>query len=171
MVATMRRFDSLAQWVLAPAGISYHLAPENENADYGAALVTVGDKALRVREARVTPTKPGAFVSVWRRAAEGGTEPFPAADAGDGLLVFVAEGAHEGVFCFTVEHLGELGVTRSQTSPGKRGFRVYPPWCAGLNPQASRAQRAQASAFTDLSAELPDAERTAVLNRLGLAAG
>ncbi|MFC8523647.1 MULTISPECIES: MepB family protein [Micrococcaceae] len=33
---------------------------------------------------------------------------------------------------------------------GKRGFRVYPAWCTDLISQASRTQRAQAAAFSEL---------------------
>ncbi|WP_430867768.1 MepB family protein [Demequina aurantiaca] len=160
--------ESFAQRALVPAGIEYAVAPEPDNAAYSAAVLTVGTVRLRVREARVTPTKPGAFVSVWRRAPDGGTEPFPAADAEAGVLVFVAEAAHTGVFHFTPAHLAELGVVSTDSAPGKRGFRVYPPWCHHLNPQATRAQRAQASAFIDLAEGENDVTASELLLRLGL---
>lgn len=159
MISSVER---LARWALDPAGIEYRLTPEPDNAAYSAAILTVGDVRLRVREARVTPTKPGAFVSVWRRSPHGGAEPFPAADAVAGLLVLVADSPLAGVFHFTPEHLAALGVTSTPTTPGKRGFRVYPPWCDGLNPQASRTQRAQAAAFINLT----DGERTLTPSQL-----
>jgi hypothetical protein len=52
------------------------------------------------------------------------------------------------VFRFTAADLDRLGITAGRT-PGKRGFRVYPSWCAGLNAQASATQRAHASAFSE----------------------
>ncbi|MEJ9077290.1 MepB family protein [Gordonia malaquae] len=115
--------------------------------DYAGRIARVGREVWRVRTARITPTKPGAFVAVWRRAADGGTEPFPSDEPITGLLVFVEDGGHEGVFAFTSNDLERLKITASPTSPGKRGFRVYPEWVDGLNPQATRTQRAQAAAF------------------------
>ncbi|QRY61852.1 MepB family protein [Gordonia sp. PDNC005] len=123
------------------------LTPDETNLDYAGRIARIGAEVWRVRTARITPTKPGAFVSVWRRAADGGTEPFPADEAVAGLIVFVDDGEHHGVFRFTADHLVRLGVTSGARSSGKRGFRVYPPWVGDLNPQASRTQRAQAHAF------------------------
>lgn len=144
-------FESYARLVLDPAGVPYSVEAEADNAEYQAGLARVGDQLWRVRTAKVTPTKPGAFVSAWRRAADGSTEPFPLDDPADGLLVFVAGQGRFGVFRVTRELLGELGISSSATRPGKRGFRVYPAWCTGLNPQATRTQRAQAPAFEELS--------------------
>lgn len=127
------------------------VAPEEQNSDYESGLVSIEGERWRLRTGRVTPTKPGAFVAVWRRSEQGSTEPFPAADSTAGLLVFVVDRERRGVFRFTNERLSVLGITRSDKHPGKRGFRVYPAWCSGLNPQASRSQTAQAPAFTHLS--------------------
>lgn len=121
--------------------------PERHNSGYEAGVAMLGAERWRVRTARVTPTKPGAFVAVWRRASDGSTQPYSAHDETVGLLVFVREDAHQGVFRFTAEHLSELGITRSKQHQGKRGFRVYPPWCFTLNPQATRSQAAQSAAF------------------------
>ncbi|GAC79081.1 hypothetical protein SAMN04488550_3857 [Gordonia malaquae] len=128
-------------------GDDAELTPDTSNIDYAGRIARVGREVWRVRTARITPTKPGAFVAVWRRAADGGTEPFPSDEPITGLLVFVEDGDHEGVFAFTLNDLERLKITASPTSPGKRGFRVYPEWVDGLNPQATRTQRAQAAAF------------------------
>lgn len=66
-------------------------------------------------------------------------------------MVFVKDGSRFGVFTFSRELLVGLGVVQSAHTPGKRGFRVYPTWCTNLNAQATRTQRAQAGAFTELS--------------------
>ncbi len=144
-------FESYARLVLDPAGIPYSVEAEAENADYQAGLARIGDQLWRIRTAKITPTKPGAFVSVWRRAADGSTEAFPLDDRADGLLVFVSNQHRSGVFRFSRKLLGELGISSSSTKAGKRGFRVYPAWCTGLNPQATRTQRAQAPAFEELT--------------------
>ena len=129
------------------------VAPEEQNSDYESGLVVLSGQHWRLRTARVTPRKAGGFVAVWRRSEQGATEPFEADEDVTGLAVFVVEEDHRrGVFWFTAAHLRELGITSSRGHPGKRGFRVYPPWCTGLNRQASRTQAAQAPAFMRLGA-------------------
>lgn len=127
------------------------VTPEEQRGDYESGRVTIGSETWRIRTARVTPAKAGAFVAVWRRAPNGGTQPFSDSDGCDGLMVFVADASRFGVFTFTHAHLVELGVVQSSRSPGKRGFRLYPSWCTDLNEQATRTQRAQAAAFADWS--------------------
>ena len=126
---------------------------EEQSSDYESGRVQIASETWRLRTARITPTKPGAFVAVWTRAPDGGTQPFDVADGCAGLLVFVGAESRFGVFTFTRAHLEALRISRSPHSPGKRGFRVYPPWSANLNSQATRTQRAQAAAFVDLSDE------------------
>ena len=132
----------------AVVGISADVVPEAQNSDYESGLVDIAGRRWHIRTARVTPTKPGAFVAFWTRAEDGSTRPFKSADVGAGLLVFVVDGGRRGVFRFTSDHLAELGVT-SGPRAGKRGFRVYPRWCDALNRQAAAAQRAQARAFEE----------------------
>lgn len=144
-------FDWYVEHVLSPRTDLASVEPEEQNGDYESGLVVLSGQRWRLRAARLTPTKPGAFVAVWRRSAQGNTEPFPADEAVAGLAVFVSEeDQRRGVFWFTAEHLRELGVTSSHRHPGKRGFRVYPAWCTGLNRQASRTQAAQSAAFVQL---------------------
>lgn len=121
--------------------------PEEQNGEYESGSVNIGIEHWRIRTARVTPRKPGAFVAVWTRDEAGETIPFASDEVADGLLVFVHEAEHFGVFRFTASHLAELGVTRSSAHPGKRGFRVYPRWSDDLNARAARTQKAQSEAF------------------------
>ena len=144
-------FAWYAEHVLRTPGGEGSVEPEEQNSDYESGVATIDGHRWRVRTARVTQAKPGAFVAVWRRSEVGGTEPFPADDDVAGLLVFVAAGEPRGVFRFTPEHLAALGITHSHAHPGKRGFRVYPPWCTNLNAQATRTQTAQARAFVTLT--------------------
>lgn len=120
---------------------------EEHNREYESGTVTIGSEVWRVRTAHVTPKKPGAFVASWTRNDAGETEPFDSRGDADGLLVFVYEAEHFGVFRFTASHLQDMGITRSSVHPGKRGFRVYPSWSENLNPQATRTQKAQSAAF------------------------
>jgi hypothetical protein len=137
-------FDAYA----AEFGVVASIAPETQNSDYESGIARFGDEAWHIRTARNTPTKPGAFVAFWRRDADGDTAPFGDDDSAAGLLVFVEQQDRRGVFRFTAPHLAELGITSGRRA-GKRGFRVYPSWCAALNQQAGRTQRAQASAFQE----------------------
>ena len=124
---------------------------EEQNSDYESGRALLDATWWRIRTARVTPTKPGAFVAVWDRTSEGVTAPFSGGEDGfddcAGLLVFVSEKEHFGVFTFTAASLVELGIYSSRRSPGKRGFRLCPPWSTSLNPQATRTQRRQAPFF------------------------
>ncbi|MDR2321055.1 MepB family protein [Microbacterium sp. NPDC089698] len=132
----------------ATVGLAAEVIPEVQNSDYESGIVQICEEAWHIRTARNTPTKPGAFVAFWQRNAVGNTTPFSDDDPTAGLLVFVAQHDRRGVFRFTRAHLTELGIT-SGKRPGKRGFRVYPSWCAGLNAQAATTQRAQAPAFQE----------------------
>lgn len=120
---------------------------EEQNSDYESGTVMLGAKTWRIRTARITPKKPGAFVAVWCRDERGETRPFDSSESFAGLLVFVREKQRFGVFRFSADLLEHIGVTRSEHHPGKRGFRVYPSWSSGLNPQAVKAQQEQASVF------------------------
>jgi hypothetical protein len=145
------QFSAFEEYRLRAGVASSEIIAEEQTSDYEAGQAKIGSGRWRIRTARVTPTKPGAFVAVWKRSPSGNTQPFESSDACDGLLVFVQDGSRFGVFTFTREHLVELGVVQSPLAPGKRGFRVYPSWSTNLNAQATRTQRAQAGAFADLS--------------------
>lgn len=138
---------------LAPASAAAQpvIQVKEQNSDYESGVARVGTEQWRLRTARITPTKPGAFVAVWKRGESGSTRPFTADESMSGLLVFVEELERFGVFQFTAAHLISLGYVSSDLYPGKRGFRVYPAWCTDLNSQASRTQRAQGAAFSELS--------------------
>ncbi|MHA3722426.1 MepB family protein [Leucobacter sp. HY1910] len=131
------------------SAVDIHVTPEEQGSDYEAGLAHIGPERWRLRTARVTPVKPGGFVAVWRRGERGDTEPFPSAEPVAGLLVFLAEGDRRGRFRFTAEHLARLGVSSAPGRPGKRGFRVYPAWCVGLNQTARKALLAQAEAWQE----------------------
>lgn len=144
----------------AQVGTTVSVIPEAQNSDYESGIAHIGGETWHIRTARNTPNKPGAFVAFWQRDVNGLTIPFDESDPAAGLLVFVEQqGSRRGVFRFTGAHLAELGIT-SGGSPGKRGFRVYPSWCAGLNSQATATQRSQASAFQEYSTLSEPPKRT-----------
>lgn len=123
---------------------------EATNSEYGAIVAEIGCGTARFRVGKVTPTKVGLFVTVWRRAGDGSTEPFAAEDGTDVLVVTVREGKRFGEFVFPTSALAEHGIVSTAGRGGKRGFRVYPPWSVTATGQASRSQAWQCEFFLDL---------------------
>lgn len=144
--------DSLGA-LLGAAGVTCS-APdaETDNGDYGAARLRAGAAELRYRAARITPKKAGAFVAVWRRAADGGTEPFPDDDGVSALVVGVQEGAAAGFFFIPAATLRARGISSVGGRGGKRGFRLYPPWVAPSSAQARVTQAWQLACFVPAGA-------------------
>src|SRR4051812_1099333 len=97
---------------------------EAENDGYAAAVCETADGVVRFRVARVTPTKTGSFVAVWRRAADGTTEPFGAGEQRRLVIVTRDDGGF-GAFVFPDVALAAQGVVSVGGVGGKRGFRVY----------------------------------------------
>ncbi|WP_010205323.1 MepB family protein [Salinibacterium sp. PAMC 21357] len=125
------------------------LVPEPDNAEYGA--VTTLPAATRFRVAKLTPTKPGFFVTVWRRDADGTTQPFPSDDDTQHLVVVTRDSNSFGAFVFPLRVLVARGIVSVDGHGGKRGFRVYPPWADTRNRQAQNTQRWQCEHFHPLS--------------------
>lgn len=132
---------------------------EPDNTEYGSATATSGTALIRFRVAKVTPTKVGLFVAVWRRSAAGGTEPFPAdlptANDADTLVISVREAENSGHFVFPRSALVTHGISSISGRGGKRGFRVYPPWSATANAQARKTQAWQSEYFHSPESGLP----------------
>lgn len=124
------------------------LAIEPDNAEYGAAISDAA--GLRFRVGKVTPRKVGMFVTVWRRATNGSTEPLPDADGVQSLIVTAREGDRFGFFAFPRSALRTHGITSVEAVGGKRGFRVYPPWSETANAQAKLSQAWQGEYFLEL---------------------
>jgi hypothetical protein len=124
--------------------------PEVDNVEYGACVSSVGCGSVRFRVGKQTPTKVGLFVSVWRRAEDGSTEPFAAEGGADLLVITARTGPRFGQFVFPTSALVEHGIVSVAGRGGKRGFRVYPPWSPTANTQARRSQKWQCDYFLDL---------------------
>ncbi|NWL32925.1 MepB family protein [Paenarthrobacter nitroguajacolicus] len=122
--------------------------PEADNQEYGAAVASLGPERIRFRVGKLTPTKVGLFVAVWRRAQDGSTEPFPVEDGIGRLVVTVREGGNMGHFAFPTSALIQHGIVSVKGVGGKRGFRVYPPWSEVTNRQAIRTQQWQCEYFS-----------------------
>ncbi|WP_330334692.1 MepB family protein [Streptomyces sp. NBC_00536] len=177
---TTRRADTVHPDLLAakalvfdPCGFTCSRpVPEAESAAYAAHAFGVDGLAVRFRVAKVTPTKVGQFVTVWKRAAPGGPiQPFDVADGIDLFVISTRDRHHFGQFVFPVDALRRHGVVAVDGHGGKRAFRVYPPWVTDLNRQAGTAQEWQLDHFLRLDEGWPvDLGRARTLYRGGQAA-
>jgi hypothetical protein len=115
-----------------------------ENSKYDALSFTLDEQRIVYRKGKVTPDRPGAFLTVWQRPALptcNGNKPIPLrSNELDYLFVKVEDHSNimgvgdainspkYGMFIFPVLLLLEKGIVSTENSKGKTGFRVFPPW-------------------------------------------
>jgi hypothetical protein len=87
------------------------------------------------REAKVTPDRPGAFLTLWQRpcSSKESNKPIPfKSNQLDYLFVKVQESESEnarfGVFIFPAFILSQMKILSTEKVKGKTAFRVFPPW-------------------------------------------
>lgn len=135
-------------------GFSITNIRENEESNqYSACSFLVNNKKIEFRTGKITPTKPGHFVAIWKRDNTGKTAPFNTSDGIDFMIITVREKEHFGQFIFPKPILGGQGIITQNDKEGKRGMRVYPPWSKDLNKQAQKTQKWQGDYFLDLNSE------------------
>ena len=127
---------------------------EKESATYSACTFNITKLLVLYREAKVTPTKIGSFVTIWKRNADGATEPFNINDDIDLIVISCRKGEQFGQFVFPKNILGEKKVLTKKNIEGKRGIRVYPPWDIAINKQAMLTQAWQSKYFLDMRTPL-----------------
>lgn len=123
---------------------------ENESAEYNACKFQLNSKNVVFRTAKITPTKTGQFVTLWKRIGNGPIQPFDFSDAVDLFVVNVKSDNHFGQFVFPKSVLLEQGVLTSNLKEGKRAIRVYPPWDRTFSKQAQRTQKWQLKYFLNI---------------------
>jgi hypothetical protein len=126
---------------------------EFESADYSAYRFYLNDKYICYREAKITPTKTGQFVTLWKRTKLGIIAPFDASDPIDFVFVSARKDHLLGQFVFPKEVLLEKGIFSTETKEGKRAMRVYPPWDETTSKQAHKTQQWQLDYFYEI---IPD---------------
>lgn len=131
--------------------LSIDLKQEKESYEYCAYTLNLDGSKSKFRIAKVTPTKPGLFVTMWKRNSAGITEPHAIHDPIDLYIVSVKDQNRAGVFIFPKEAFAKHGIISVSGKGGKRGFRVYPTWENSLNKQATKTQSWQVKYFYDFS--------------------
>lgn len=124
---------------------------EKESAEYGAYSFELNGFSVKYRVAKITPTKAGLFVTLWKRMDNGPIMPYDILDPIDFFVISVRKDNHFGQFIFPKSILRDQDVLSMNTEGGKRAIRVYPPWDTALNRQAQKTQKWQMEHFLELS--------------------
>lgn len=123
------------------------LIVEGESQEYGACTFRLNGLKIKFRVSKITPTKTGQFVTIWKRNDEGITQPFDLTDEIDFVIISSQNGDDFGQFIFPKSVLLNKGIIKGNNKKGKRGIRVYPPWDTITNKQAEKAQLWQTKYF------------------------
>ncbi|KAF2330316.1 MepB family protein [Flavobacterium daemonense] len=126
---------------------------ESESMEYRAYRFWMNEKHICYREAKITPTKTGQFVTLWKRSRLGIIEPFDTTDVIDFVIVSVRKDALLGQFIFPKDVLLEKAIFSTETKEGKRAMRVYPPWDEAESKQAKKTKKWQLEYFLFVSSE------------------
>lgn len=122
-----------------------------ESVEYGACSFELKGQKVVHRISKITPTKTGQFVTIWKRNNKGITEPYDVSDDFNFIIITSKSGANFGQFIFPKSLLAEKGIVSQNGKNGKRGIRVYPPWDTAMNKQAEKTQAWQTKYFVHMS--------------------
>lgn len=136
------------QWQLS------HFEQEKESGEYKACRFRLNGFRIVCRTAKITPTKTGQFVTLWKRTANGPIQPFEVSDPIDLFVINVNKEGLSGQFVFPKDVLLSKGVISGNDKEGKRAIRVYPPWDTVTNKQAEKTQRWQSGFFISLDSSV-----------------
>ena len=121
---------------------------ELESKEYNACELLFNDKKALFRTAKITPTKTGQFVTLWKRIPEGPIAPFHESDGIDLVFILCETESQSGCFIFPKKVLIEKAIFSTEVKEGKRAFRVYPSWNKTGSKQAQKPQEWQLGYFT-----------------------
>jgi hypothetical protein len=123
---------------------------EKESSEYAAHRFEINNLKILFRQAKITPTKVGQFVTLWKRAKDKDPiEPFEITDTINLFVINVKTEKRFGQFVFPKSVLIEKGIV-SDKKEGKRAIRVYPPWDKTENKQAQKTQKWQLDYFLEI---------------------
>lgn len=122
---------------------------ELESTEYGACRFQLNDSNILFRTAKITPTKTGQFVTLWKRINKGPIQPFDSSDSIDFFIISVRKEDQYGLFVFPKSVLVDKEIV-SDIKEGKRAIRVYPPWDTTTSRQAQKTQKWQLDYFLEI---------------------
>jgi hypothetical protein len=126
-----------------------------ESKEYGACTFVLNGKTIQQRVSKITKTKTGQFVTIWKRNKDGITEPFDYEDNFDFVIITARNDENFGQFIFPKLVLADKGIISRNSIEGKRGIRVYPPWDITTNKQAEKTQNWQTKYFVTIKNNNP----------------
>lgn len=127
-----------------------NLETEKESQEYFAHNFELNTRKVTFRMAKITPTKTGQFVTIWKRNENGITVPHNVDDGFEFYLIATRQAERFGVFIFNKTILSENRILTSKKGEGKRGIRVYPNWSVTANKQAQKTQNWQTKYFVEI---------------------
>ena len=144
--------EFINKFVFKSCGIALtEVEAELESKEYFAYNFKLDGQKIKFRKAKITPTKTGQFVSIWKRNEKGITEPFDILDDFDFYIIAARKETNFGVFIFPKTVLYKNRILSDKTRDGKRGIRVYPTWDITTNKQAKKTQLWQTEYFLEIS--------------------
>lgn len=127
-----------------------NIVHELESQDYFACNFKLNHLNIKFRKAKITPTKTGQFVTIWKRNENGITAPFNVVDSFDFYLIATQTNTKFGLFIFPKMVLHANNILSDNNKEGKRGIRVYPTWDLTTNKQAQKTQQWQTRHFIEI---------------------
>lgn len=126
---------------------------EVESQQYLAYNFLLNGQNIKFRKAKITSTKIGQFVTIWKRNKKGITEPFAISDEFEFYIIATRQNENFGLFIFpkSVLYKKKILADKTKQNKGKRGIRVYPTWDFPTNKQAQKTQIWQTKYFLDIS--------------------
>jgi len=135
-----------------------NLITDTESAEYQACSFKLNSFEIIHRFSKITPTKTGQFVTIWKRNNKGITAPFDVSDNFDFIVITSKSDKNLGQFVFPKAVLLEKGIISNNNISGKRGIRVYPPWDVPSSKQAEKTQSWQTKYFYSIKKDAFDVE-------------
>lgn len=149
---SISEIELLDNLVFKPHGIDlFNVQPEIESKEYLAHTLLLNGKKSIFRKAKITPTKIGQFVAIWKRNNEGITAPYSIFDPIEYMIIMTQKEDLLGVFIFPKSALHQNKILSDNSKDGKRGIRIYPPWDIPTSKQALKTQTWQNEFFIDFA--------------------
>lgn len=129
-----------------------------ESQEYAACQLELNDYRIVFRVAKITPTKMGQFVTLWKRIDNGPIMPFDLLDPIDFFIISVRSGEQLGQFIFPKNILHKKDYVSHNGHGGKRAMRVYQPWDKVESKQAKKTQAWQIQYFCVIQPNFDEAK-------------